>query len=192
MSDFYKWRHVRMELNNKKIAIFVAKMFEDIELLYPYYRMIEEGAEVHLVGSERGHIYDGKHGISVKTDISIYEIKAEDYDCLIIPGGFGPDYMRRDYKFIEFTKKMNNANKWIAAICHGPWILASAEIINGKKITGFISIRDDLRHAGARVVEQDVVVDGNIITSRSPQDLPSFARTIIQHMSGRILVGGMV
>jgi protease I len=178
-----------MELENKQIAIFIADLFEDVELTYPYYRMKEAGARVYLLGQEEAHSYTGKKGVSEKSDMSIRNADPSDFDILIIPGGYAPDKMRMEPRFIEFTRKMNEQGKVIASICHGPWILASADIIRGKKVTSWPSLRDDLLNAGAEFVDQEVVVDGNIITSRKPADLPAFCRTIIQHVSGKVPVG---
>lgn len=167
-----------MELKNKNIAIFVAHLFEDLELWYPKIRMIEAGAHITVIGPKTKE-YKGKHGLTAKADKNIEQTEADDFDCLIIPGGYSPDYMRRNKKMIEFVRKINNGNKLIATICHGAWLLASAEIINGKTVTSFHSIIDDLKHAGANWVNKEVVIDGNILTSRNPNDLPAFCQNII-------------
>jgi protease I len=178
-----------MELENKTVAIFIADHFEDVELVYPYYRMKEAGAKVYLLGQEEAETYTGKHGISEKSDMSVKNADPSDFDFLIIPGGYSPDRMRMEPKFIEFTRRMNDQGKIIAAICHAPWILASAGVIREKKVTSWPSLKDDLVNAGAEYVDQEVVVDGNIITSRMPADLPAFCRTIIQYVSGKVPVG---
>ena len=178
-----------MELENKTAAIFIANMFEDVELIYPYYRMKEEGAKVYLLGQDEAETYTGKKGLSEKSDISIRNADSSEFDFLIIPGGYSPDQMRMEPKFIEFTKEMNEQGKIIAAICHAPWILASADIIRQRRVTSWPSLKDDLVNAGAEYVDQEVVVDGNIITSRMPVDLPAFCRTIIQHVTGKVPVG---
>ncbi len=167
-----------MKLRGRKIAIFVEKMFEDLEFWYPYIRMKEEEADVCVV-APKVETYEGKHGLTAKADQSIVGVKTDEFNALIIPGGYSPDHMRRTPEMVEFVKKMNDEKKPIAAICHGPWMLASAEIINGKKVTSFFSIKDDLIHAGAEWIDQEVVKDGNIITSRNPNDLPAFCRKII-------------
>ena len=172
-----------MKLKNKKIVLFLENQFEDAEVIYPYYRMIEEGAEVHLVSPKKSEAYQGKHGYTFKSDLGIGDIQVSDYDALIIPGGFAPDYMRRNDAMVDFVKQMNKEEKIIAAICHGGWMLASAEIIEGREVTTYSAISDDLRHAGANVVDKEVVEDGNIITSRYPGDLPAFCRTIINALS---------
>jgi protease I len=144
--------------------------------------MTEEGAEVTVIGSKAGS-FSGKNGIPGKSDIAITEAKADDYDALIIPGGYSPDHMRRIPAMVEFVKKMNEGGKVIAAICHAGWMLASAGIVDGKKLTSFFSIKDDLVNAGAEWVDEEVVVDGNLVTSRNPGDLPAFCKTIISQLS---------
>jgi len=168
-----------MRLRGKKIAIFIEKMYEDLEFWYPYIRMKEEEADVCIVGS-KVDTYEGKHGLTVKSDQSIIGVKTDEFNALIIPGGYSPDHMRRTPEMIEFVKKMNDEKKPIAAICHAGWMLASADIIKGKKVTSFYSIKDDLIHAGAEWIDQEVVKDGNIITSRNPNDLPAFCKEIIK------------
>ncbi|HSD63060.1 MAG TPA: type 1 glutamine amidotransferase domain-containing protein [Ignavibacteriaceae bacterium] len=168
-----------MKLRGRKIAIFLEKMYEDLEFWYPYIRMKEEDADVCVV-APKVESYTGKYGLPAKADQSIVAVKTEEFNALIIPGGYSPDHMRRVPEMIEFVKKMNEEKKPIAAICHAPWMLASADIIKGKKVTSFFSIKDDLIHAGAEWVDQEVVKDGNIITSRSPNDLPAFCKEIIK------------
>ncbi|HKB87445.1 MAG TPA: type 1 glutamine amidotransferase domain-containing protein [Ignavibacteriaceae bacterium] len=168
-----------MKLRGRKIAIFVEKMYEDLEFWYPYLRMKEEGADICVV-APKVETYEGKHGLKAKADQSIIGVKTDEFNALIIPGGYSPDHMRRTPEMAEFVKKMNEEKKPIAAICHGPWMLASADIIKGKKVTSFFSIKDDLIHAGAEWIDQEVIKDGNIITSRNPNDLPAFCRKIIE------------
>ncbi len=167
-----------MSLNGKRIAVFVANLFEDLEFWYPYIRMREEGAEVISIGPKKD-TYTGKHGLTAKADKAIHEVQASDYDALIIPGGYSPDHMRRSPKMVEFVKEMDQAGKVIAAICHGGWMLASADVIRDKKVTSFFAIKDDLVNAGAHWDDKEVINDANIITSRMPDDLPVFCKTII-------------
>lgn len=171
-----------MKLKEKHIAIFVEKIYEDLELWYPYLRMKEEGAEVDIVGPEVKE-YTGKHGLPIKADKSITDVKVSDYDALLIPGGYSPDHMRRNQKMVAFVKEMNDRNKIIAAICHAGWMLASASIVKDKKLTSFYSIKDDLINAGANWIDEEVVVDGNLITSRTPKDLPAYCSKIIEILS---------
>lgn len=164
----------------KKVALFIENMFDERELIYPYYRMQEEGYTVDLIGTDEKTVYHGKNGVPFKSDKASKDISADDYDALIIPGGFSPDYMRRNQPTLDFARDMDNQNKPIAAICHGPWIMVSSCGIKGRKMTGYPSIKDDIEHAGATYVDEEVVKDGNLITSRNPNDLPAFAKTIIQ------------
>jgi protease I len=172
-----------MMLQGKKIEIFLEKMYEDLEFWYPNLRMKEEGAEVVVI-APKVDTYTGKHGLPAKADQAIIAVKDDEFHALIIPGGYSPDHMRRSPEMIEFVKRMNNNGKTIAAICHAPWMLASADIIRGKKLTSFFSIKDDLIHAGAEWIDQEVVCDGNLITSRNPHDLPAFCKTIIKVLHG--------
>lgn len=169
-----------MKLQNKKIVIFVEKLYEEKELWYCYYRFLEEGAIVQLVspGAERNFI--GKNGYPATADVNISDIDAKDFDAVIVPGGFAPDYLRRSEKMVNFVKEMHEQRKIVAAICHGVWMFASAEILQGKKATAYFSIKDDIRHAGAIFSDEPVVEDGNIITSRNPDDLPFFCAKIIE------------
>lgn len=167
-----------MKLKGKKIALFIENLFEDIEFLYPYYRMKEEGADVDVIAPQVD-TYKGKHGVPFKSNKKIDGVKADDYDALIIPGGYSPDQMRRSPAMVKFVKQIYDSGKPVAAICHAPWMLASAGILKGKKATSFFSLKDDIVNAGAIWEDSEVVTDGNIITSRKPDDLPVFCRTII-------------
>lgn len=171
-----------MILQGKNILVLIAEFFEEIEFWYPYYRMIEAGANVVSVGATQG-IFVGKNGMKAKSDEIIDNVKPENFDAIIIPGGFAPDYLRREPKIVDFVRRMNEQGKITAAICHGPWLLASAKIIRNKTVTSFYSIKDDLVNAGAYWIDQDVVVDGGIITSRKPADLPVFCKTIIEKLA---------
>jgi len=172
-----------MELQGKKALIMVDNLFNDYELWYPYFRLQEAGAEVSLVGQESDQIYKGKDGTQAKSDKAIKSIKAEDYQALVIPGGYAPDHMRRNPDMVNLVRTMHEQGKPIAAICHAGWMLASAKILKGKTVTSFFAIRDDLEHAGANWVDKDVVQDGNLITSRKPDDLPVFMRTLINTLA---------
>ena len=167
----------------KKIAILIEDLFNERELIYPYYRLLEEGYEVHLVGPKRDAVYTSKSGLTEKSTHASNEIRAEDYDGVVIPGGFSPDFMRRTKATVDFVREMDKLNKPVAAICHGGWMLASACNLKGKKVTSFFSIKDDMVHAGAEYVDEEVVVSGNIITSRNPNDLPVFLKTIVEKLN---------
>lgn len=163
----------------KKIAILVADLFDDNELYYPYYRFLEEGYQVDLVGANANETYKSKKGQPATSTVSAKDINANDYEALMIPGGFSPDYMRRSQDIINFTKTMNDLNKPIGAICHGAWLLISACELKDRKMTCYSSIRVDIENAGAVFVDDEVVVDGNFITSRTPKDLPVFMKTFV-------------
>jgi protease I len=170
-----------MSLDKKKIAVFLEDFFEDTEFWYPYYRMKEEKAEVVVIAPEKKS-YTGKNGTTATADMVITKAKPEKFDAVIIPGGYSPDKMRRSKEMIEFVKKMDQKKKLIAAICHAGWMLASAGIVNDKKLTSFFSIKDDMINAGANWVDKDVVIDGNLVTSRYPDDLPVFCKTLIDKL----------
>jgi deglycase len=165
----------------KKIAILIENLFEEMELLYPYYRLQEEGYEVHLVGTQKDTIYKGKTGdYPLKSTHSSEEVDAKDYDAVVIPGGYSPDQMRKCDATLDFVRGIDKENKPVAAICHGPWIMASCCDLKGKDITSFYSIKDDLINAGANYLDEEVVVDGNLITSRTPKDLIAWTKAIIK------------
>lgn len=172
-----------MSLSGKRIAMLAEADFEDLELWYPTIRMREAGAEVVIVGSGSSDTYLGKHGLPVEVDIHIDQARAEDFDTVIIPGGWAPDRLRRYPAVLAFVKVMDKTSKIVAAICHGGWVPASAGILKGKTMTCVVAIKDDVINAGAKYVDQAVVVDGNLITSRTPADLPDFCREIIKGLS---------
>lgn len=170
------------ELQNKKAIIISTHDFEDTELLYPYYRLKEAGADVKIAALERGTIR-GKHGIEVAAELSIKELNADDYDSVIIPGGWAPDRLRVYKEVLDFVAEMNRKGKLIAAICHGPHVLISAGVVKGVKLTAVKPLWDDLKNAGATVQNEAVVRDENIVTSRFPPDLPQFCKEIISVLS---------
>jgi protease I len=168
-----------MELQGKKVVIPVESLFNTFEFWYPYFRLKEAGADVTVVGSGSAETYTGKPGTEVKVDMSIEQVSANDFDGMVIPGGYAPDIMRRYPKMVQLVKDLFDGGKIVAAICHAGWMLASAKILQGKTVTSFFAIKDDLIHAGAEWVDREVVVDGNLITSRTPDDLPAFMRAVI-------------
>ncbi len=163
----------------KKIAMMVDEMYQVLEVWYPYYRFIEAGLEVNLVAAEAKKQYHSKEGYPCVSEIAAGRASAGDYDCMVVPGGFAPDFMRRDAGVIKFANDMVNAGKVIAAICHGGWLLCSTRAYENRKATCFMAIKDDIKNAGAQYVDAECVVDGNLITSRKPDDLPAFCAAIL-------------
>lgn len=172
-----------MELEGRRVAILAEDLYEDPELWYPYYRLQEAGAQVQVVGSGRKDTFESKHGYPVKADLSIADARAEDFDAVVIPGGYSPDHMRRVPAMAEFVRALHDQHKPVAAICHAGWMLASAGVLKGKHATSFSSIKDDMVNAGAIFEDRSVVVDGNLVTSRRPADLPDFTRSLIGLLS---------
>jgi len=169
-----------MQEAGKKAIVLVENLFEDYELIYPYYRLIEAGAETRLVGPEAGTPYQGKSGTKATSGLAAGVIDPKDWDALIIPGGYAPDHMRRHRSMIDLVREMHDRGKVVAAICHAGWMLASAGIVRGRSLTSFFAIKDDLVHAGANWVDKEVVTDGNLVTSRKPDDLPAFMRSVLE------------
>ena len=168
-----------MELQGKQVILLVEQIFNDQEFWYPYYRLQEAGARVTVVGSGSAGTYTGKAGTKTGVNAAAADVIAGDYDGIVIPGGYAPDMMRRHPEMVNLVKAIFDAGKTVAAICHAGWMLASAGILAGKTVTSFFAIKDDLINAGARWLDQEVVVDGNLITSRKPDDLPAFMRAVI-------------
>jgi len=169
----------------KRILIMVENGFEDSEFLYPYYRLQEEGFKVDVVGPKANETYTGKRGISIKSNLSPEDVRIEDYDAVVIPGGYAPDRMRINEALVRIVKEANDKGKVIAAICHGPQMLIEADILRGRKATCWKSVRTDLENAGATFIDAPVVVDGNIVTSRFPADLPKFCQETIRHLKNK-------
>jgi protease I len=168
-----------MRLEGKRIAILAENMYQEMELWVPYYRLREEGAEVKVVGAGGATSYTSKHGYPVTVDAQAEQVSAVEFDAVIIPGGYAPDMMRRHPAMVKLVREAAQQGKIVAAICHAGWMLVSADIVRDRRATSFPSIKDDLRAAGARWEDAEVVVDGNLITSRKPDDLPAFCRTIL-------------
>lgn len=168
------------ELQGKRAVVLVEQQYQEMEVWYPVYRLREAGCEVSLVGPEAGKVYPSKLGYPAKCDKSIRDVKAGDFDMMVVPGGFAPDFMRRTEAMVQLVSDMAEQGKPIAAICHGVWMLCSTQALKGKKATCFFAIKDDVINAGADYVDAEVIQDGNIITSRKPDDLPAFVTTLIK------------
>lgn len=169
-----------MKLEGKKVIQFVSDDFEDLELWYPVLRLREEGAQVDIVGEKANTKFIGKYGVPIESSLAFDEIDPDDYDALLVPGGWSPDKLRRFEKVIEITRAMNRDQKPIGQICHAGWVLISANILKGKKVTSTPGIKDDMMNAGAEWVNEAVVVDGHLISSRRPPDLPDYMREFIK------------
>lgn len=167
-----------------KIAILVEKIYEDLELQYPRLRLREAGHTVDIVGPRAGEIFIGKHGYPQKSEKSAADVKAQDYDLLIIPGGSSPDHMRRNEAMVKFVRDAAKRNIPLAAICHGPWMLCSTDALRNRRCTSYMSIVSDVVNAGGKWVDEACVVDGPVITSRTPEDLPAFMAAILQLLEG--------
>ena len=168
-----------MKLEGKRIAVLAEDHYEDLELWYPLLRMKEAGAEVTVVGMPGVESYSSKHGYPARVGAAAADLSAEDFDGVIIPGGYAPDRMRRHKAMLDLVRGIFRRGGVVAMICHAGWVPISAGIVEGKTVTSVSAIRDDLLNAGAEWVDQEVVVDGNLISSRGPNDLPAFCRAII-------------
>lgn len=169
-------------LKGKKILFFVHELYEDLELWYPKLRLIEEGTEVVVAAPEMKE-YKGKHGYPCTPDITVDKVNTNEFDGLVIPGGFAPDKLRRYESVLDIVREFNDANKMVAFICHAGWVPISAKILKGKRATCVSAIKDDLINAGALYSNEAVVLDGNLISSRHVNDLPEFGKAIIKYFS---------
>lgn len=169
-----------------KVAFIVGEMFEDSEFQVPYDRVKEAGHEPVVIGVESGKKIEGKKGdVTLTTDVAIADVSAGEFDALVIPGGYSPDKIRTNEKMVRLTRDIFEARKPVAAICHAGWMLAEADVIRGKTVTSWPSIKTDLVNAGAEWVDQEVVEDDNLITSRMPDDLESFTKTLLSQIEQR-------
>ncbi|MFW6126767.1 MAG: type 1 glutamine amidotransferase domain-containing protein [Thermodesulfobacteriota bacterium] len=168
-----------MNLKGKTVAILVEDLYQELEVWYPLLRLQEAGAEVIVVGSGSAKQHQSKLGYPVEVDKFAHEVKAEAFDAVVVPGGYAPDLMRRYPAMVSLVRDAAQDGRVVAAICHGGWMLASADVVRGKNVTAFFSIKDDLVNAGANFVDEKVVVDENLITSRQPEDLPAFCHALL-------------
>jgi len=174
-------------LTGKKVAILVEDGFEQVELTSPKEAMEAHGAQTYIISPKRGNVKGWEHtkwGQEFPVDVSIEEANANDYDALLLPGGvMNPDKLRTNKKAVQFVRSFFDQGKPVAAICHGPWMLVEAGVVNGRKVTSYPSIQTDLKNAGANWVDQEVVVDRGLVTSRKPDDLPAFNRKLVEEIS---------
>jgi protease I len=171
--------HEHESLEGKRAAVMIGPLFEDSEATYPYYRLQEAGADVALIGLEADATVTGKHGQDLTTDRAAGDVSADDLDILVIAGGYGPDKLRTDEGVKSLVRAMNEQEKPIAFICHAGWVPISAGILEGRRCTSVPAIADDMRNAGVEWEDSEVVVDGNLVSSRRPPDLPAFMRALI-------------
>lgn len=175
---------MELPLKSRRILVFVDDVYEDLELWYPKLRLQEAGAEVVVAGPQAGQVYSGKHGYPCRSDAAIGEIRSGDFSGVVLPGGFMPDKLRRDERVLELVREFSADSKLVAAICHGGWIAISAGVYRGVRVTGSPGIKDDLINAGAHWEDAPVVVDRHFVSSRKPDDLPEFCRSILQVLGG--------
>lgn len=174
-----------MRLKGKKVIALVSKDFEDLELWYPLLRLQEEGATVHLVGEEAGVEYPGKYGVPATSDLAFDDVDPSDYDGILVPGGWSPDKLRRYEKVMEIVRHMDEKRKPIGQICHAGWVLISADILKGRKVTSTPGIKDDMMNAGAEWVDEAVIQDEHIVSARRPPDLPPYAKAFADLLAGK-------
>jgi len=166
-----------------RVGVLVDEQYQDLEVWVPYYRLKEAGFDVMLIGQETGRVYKSKFGYPAAAETDYQKTKAKDLDAVVIPGGFAPDFMRRYEGPVQLVAEVFKAGKTVASICHGAWILCSAGVLEGRKATCFYAIADDVKNAGAKYVDEECVVDGNLITSRKPEDLPAFCAAIVKALA---------
>ena len=172
-----------LPLQGKSVLCFTGDIYEDLELWYPYLRLLEAGARVTLAGPEAGVVYQGKNGYPCQSHANLNEVDPDSFTGLVVPGGFMPDKLRRDARVLELVQHFDKKQQLIAAICHGGWIPISAKVYGGVRVTGSLGIKDDLVNAGAIWEAAPVVVDRHFVSSRKPDDLPDFCKGILQVLS---------
>jgi protease I len=167
------------------IAAVVDDIYEDLELWYPRIRLEEEGWKVVVAGPEARKVYTGKHGYPCPADVSFADLHAANFDALLVPGGFAPDRIRRNARVLTLVREMNDSGKLIGFICHAGWVLISAGILRGRRATSTVGIRDDMINAGALWADEALVIDGNLVSSRTPADLSVFAKGMVDWLKSR-------
>jgi len=170
-------------MNLKKIVLFIGPSFEDREYIYPYYRFQEAGFQVDVLGPKKNETYVGLHGLEAETNLGPDDLKVDDYDVFVVTGGHAPDRMRQNEKLVNIIKEAFEKDKIVAAICHGPQLLIEADVLKGKRATSYRAIVKDVKNAGAIFEDKPVVVDGKLVTSRHPRDLPEFTKAILKLIS---------
>lgn len=176
-----------MNLEDIRILTVVSDDFDDLELWYPILRLREAGASVDVAGELSGHAYKGKYGLSVESNLSFDEVEISNYDGILIPGGWAPDYLRRLEPVLDFVKYMDKNDRVIGQICHAGWVLSSADILKGRTVTSTPGIKHDLMHAGAHWVNKAAVADGNLVSGRRPPDLPEYLPMLMRALQDRII-----
>ncbi len=171
---------MKVSLKDTKIIALIYDEFEDLELWYPVLRLREEGATVDIVGPEKGKKYIGKYGVPAEADFSFDDIDVSEYDAVLVPGGWAPDKLRRFKEVLDIVKYMDEKEKPIGQICHAGWVLISANILKGKKVTSTPGIKDDMENAGATWIDTPSIIDGHIVSSRRPPDLPDYMKDFIK------------
>jgi len=175
------------DLNGKRVAFLATDMVEQVELTEPWKAVEQAGADIDLVSLEEGEIQGFNHydrADKFPVDRTVEDASAEDYDALVLPGGVGnPDTLRTDENAVRFVREFFDAGKPVAAICHAPWVLVEADVARGRKLTSFWSIKTDVKNAGGNWVDEEVVLDGNLVTSRSPKDIPAFNKTLLEQFA---------
>ncbi|MBI4606072.1 MAG: type 1 glutamine amidotransferase [Planctomycetes bacterium] len=169
----------------RRACVLVEDKYENLELWYPTLRLKELGLEVDLVGPEPGRTYGSKEGYPAASDTPVGEALARRYAAIVVPGGWAPDRLRRHPDVLRLVKKVHDEGGVVASICHGPWVLVSAKILKGRRVTCVAAIVDDVINAGAEYLDQEVVVDGNIVTSRTPKDIPAWSRAMVRMVGER-------
>lgn len=169
-----------MSLKDKKILTIVSKDYDDLEFHYPILRLQEEGVEIVIASEEKGETIQGKYGLSTKSDVSFDEVNISEFDGILIPGGWAPDYLRRFDQVLDFVRYMDENKRLIGMICHAGWVLSSADVLKGKTVTSTPGIKHDLMHAGATWVMAAAITDGHLVSGRRPPDLPVYVPMLIE------------